>query len=76
MSIWTESELRELIALYKTAYRQAVTGLEIEVGDERIKRMSPAEIKAALDGFEAELDTVLSTSAPRIVAMRPSRGAW
>ena len=47
--IFLLAEVDELIAEIKAAYKAALTGIEYEIRDRRLKRMSPANLKKELD---------------------------
>lgn len=73
-SIWTRSELLELIAAWKKAYLAASTGKSYAIGSRNLTRYDIKEIEATLDKLREELATLDMGSGPylgRAVFRRP-----
>lgn len=58
MSVWTESELLQQIALYKQACAELATAEQVTVDGMTIRRSQLGEVRAQLKYYEAELARV------------------
>lgn len=73
-SIWTESELRELIAAWKQAWLKASTGKSYTIGGRTLTRYDLDEIEETLGKLQealAELETGSGPWIGRTVFRRP-----
>ena len=70
MSIWTEKELQEQIALWKMAYSKASTGQSYTIGSRTLTRYDLSEIRKQLEYLEAEMVKISTkrTSLTRVQA--------
>lgn len=67
MSIWTEQELKEQIALWKTAYSKASTGQSYTIGSRTLTRYDLPSIRNQLSYLEGELNKATSNRKPLAV---------
>lgn len=74
-SIWTESELRELIAVWKKAYKAAATGKSYTIQGRTLTRYDLPEIRKQLEYFQSQLDALSGNAGPYFVHAR-IRGGW
>lgn len=58
MSIWTKSELLELICQWKKAYKAVSSGKSYTIGGRSLTRQDVSVIRAQLDSLARELDAV------------------
>lgn len=73
-SIWTEPELRELIAAWKQAWLRASTGKSYTIDGRTLTRYDLDEIEATLGKLQDKLSELESGSGPwlgRAVFRRP-----
>lgn len=73
-SIWTRSELLDLIALWKAAYKAAATGKSYSIEGRSLTRQDIPEITAQLDRLQNELAVLDGAGrGPVFVTARPRR---
>lgn len=74
-SIWTRSELLELIAAWKKAYLAASTGKTYSIGGRSLSRYDLKEIEDTLGRLKDELASFETGSGPhigRLIFRRPA----
>ena len=73
-SLWSKSELIELIACWKQAYKACATGKSYTIAGRSLTRYDLPEIRAQLAYLEIELAALNGRRGPFFVQARFKRG--
>lgn len=58
MTVWTRTEILELIALYKKAYKAAIGGKSYSIAGRSLTYQDLPDIRRELDKLEDQLDKI------------------